>query len=100
LLALSAQAASAAPKIIAVNVDGVVHPITAEIVAGAIAQAKQQNASLVLVRLNTPGGLMDAMDKTIQEMLASPFPSPHMCRPAVDARPPRDSFSSRPAMWP
>ena len=74
LLAFSAQAASAAPKIIAVNVDGVVHPITAEIVAGAIAQAKQQNASLVLVRLNTPGGLMDAMEKTIQEMLASSVP--------------------------
>ena len=56
------------------DVDGVVHPITAEIVAGAIAQAKQENASLVLVRLNTPGGLMDAMETTIQEMLASPVP--------------------------
>jgi membrane-bound serine protease (ClpP class) len=73
-LALFAQAASAAPKAIAVDVDGVVHPITAEIVAGAIAQAKQENASLVLVRLNTPGGLMDAMETTIQEMLASPIP--------------------------
>ena len=69
-----AQAASAAPKIVAVDVNGVVHPITVEIVAAAIAQAKQQNASLVLVRLNTPGGLMDAMEKTIQEMLASPVP--------------------------
>src|ERR1035438_3522895 len=69
-----AQAASAAPKIVAVDIDGVVHPITVEIVAAAIAQAKQQNASLVLVSLNTPGGLMDAMEKTIQEMLASPVP--------------------------
>jgi len=74
LLALAAQAASAAPKIVAVDVDGVVHPITAEIVAGAIAQAKQDNASLILVRLNTPGGLMDAMEKTIEEILASPVP--------------------------
>ena len=74
LLAISAQAASATPKILAVDVDGVVHPITAEIVAGAIEQAKQQTASLLLVRLNTPGGLMDAMEKTIEEMLASPVP--------------------------
>jgi membrane-bound serine protease (ClpP class) len=74
LLALAAQAASAAPKIIAVDVDGVVHPITVEIVASAIAQAKQQGASLILVRLNTPGGLMDAMEKTIEAMLASPVP--------------------------
>jgi membrane-bound serine protease (ClpP class) len=57
-----------------VDVDGVVHPITAEIVAGAIARAKQENASLVLVRLNTPGGLMDATETTIEEMLASPVP--------------------------
>jgi len=74
LLAFLAQAASAPPKVIAVDVDGVVHPITTEIVAGAIAQARAENASLVLVRLNTPGGLMDAMRETIEEMLASPVP--------------------------
>jgi membrane-bound serine protease (ClpP class) len=74
LLALTAQAASAPRKVIAVDVDGVVHPITVEIVASAIAQAKRQNAALVLVRLNTPGGLMDAMEQTIEEMLASPVP--------------------------
>src|ERR1019366_6767741 len=51
-----------------------VHPITAEIVQGALAQAKNENASLVLVRLNTPGGLMEAMRTTIEEMLASPVP--------------------------
>src|SRR5260370_33296906 len=51
-----------------------VHPITAEIVAGALAQAKSENASLVLVRLNTPGGLMDAMRDTIEEIVTSPVP--------------------------
>jgi membrane-bound serine protease (ClpP class) len=87
LLAFLAQAASAPPKVIAVDVDGVVHPITAEIVAGAIAQARAENASLILVRLNTPGGLWDAMQETIQEMLASPVPvvtyvAPSGCRAA------------------
>jgi membrane-bound serine protease (ClpP class) len=73
-LALLAQSLSAAPKVIAVNVDGMVHPITADIVGGAINQAKNENASLVLVRLNTPGGLMDAMRETIAKMIASPVP--------------------------
>src|ERR1035438_5156290 len=73
-LALAAQAVCAVPKIIAVNVDGMVHPITAEIVEGALAQAKNENASLVLVRLNTPGGLMDAMRATIEKIVASPVP--------------------------
>jgi membrane-bound serine protease (ClpP class) len=69
-----AQAASAPPKVIAVDVDGMVHPITVEIVNGAIAEARAKNASLLLVRLNTPGGLMDAMRETIEALLASPVP--------------------------
>jgi membrane-bound serine protease (ClpP class) len=73
-LALVAQAAPAASKVIAVDVDGMVHPITTEIVGGALAQAKEQNASLVLIRLNTPGGLMDAMRETIARIVASPVP--------------------------
>jgi membrane-bound serine protease (ClpP class) len=73
-IALMAQSLAAAPKVIAVNVDGMVHPITADIVAGALAQAKNKNASVVLVRLNTPGGLMDAMRETIAKMIASPVP--------------------------
>jgi membrane-bound serine protease (ClpP class) len=72
--ALMAQAVSAAPRVIAVDVDGMVHPITAEIVAGAIAQARAQQASLVLVRLNTPGGLMEAMRAAIGKIIASPVP--------------------------
>jgi membrane-bound serine protease (ClpP class) len=73
-LALLAQAVSAAPRVIAVDVDGMVHPITVEIVAGAIAQARAQHASLVLVRLNTPGGLMEAMRSTVEKIIASPVP--------------------------
>lgn len=73
-LALIAQAAAASPKVIAVDVDGMVHPITVEIVASAIARARQESASLVLIRLNTPGGLMDAMRNTIQEIISSPVP--------------------------
>ena len=73
-LALLAQAASAAPRVIAVDVDGMVHPITTEIVGSAMAQAKQENASLLLIRLNTPGGLMDAMRETIEKIVSSPVP--------------------------
>jgi membrane-bound serine protease (ClpP class) len=72
-LALAAQALSAA-KVIVVDVDGVVHPITTEIVSSAIARAKQENAALLVVRLNTPGGLMEAMRGTIQQIVSSPVP--------------------------
>jgi membrane-bound serine protease (ClpP class) len=74
LAAVAQAAAPPSPKVIAVDVDGVVHPITVEVVASAIEQARAENAALVLVRLNTPGGLMDAMRETIEKMLASPVP--------------------------
>ena len=70
---LAAQAA-ASSKVVAVDVDGMIHPVTTEIVGSALAEAKRQGASLVVVRLNTPGGLMDAMRDTISEIIASPVP--------------------------
>jgi membrane-bound serine protease (ClpP class) len=73
-LAVWAQPVPAAPKVIAVDIDGVVHPITVEIVNGALAQAKKEGASILLVRLNTPGGLMDAMRSIIQAFDSSPIP--------------------------
>jgi len=73
-VALAAAPAAPAPKVVVVNMDGVIHPITTEIVSSAIEQARSQNAALLIVRLNTPGGLMDAMRETIEKMLASPVP--------------------------
>lgn len=75
LLALWAASSTATPpRVLAVDVDGMIHPVTAEILARAIQQAKQQNAMLLLVRLNTPGGLMDAMRESIEEIIAAPMP--------------------------
>jgi membrane-bound serine protease (ClpP class) len=74
VLPLLLGAAESAPKVIAVDVDGVVHPITVEIVNNALARAKTENASIVLLRLNTPGGLMDAMRQVIEKMVSSPVP--------------------------
>lgn len=64
----------AAPRVLAVDLDGIIHPITVEIVSRALEQAKNENAELVILRLNTPGGLMDAMRQTIEKIVASPVP--------------------------
>jgi membrane-bound serine protease (ClpP class) len=73
-LACSAWGQSPAPKVLAVNIDGVVHPITVEIVQHAIEQAQTQHAEVLLIRLNTPGGLLDATRHIIEELSASPVP--------------------------
>lgn len=74
LLALLALPCSGQPKAISVDIDSVIHPVTVEIVGHAITQAKTQNASFVLIRLNTPGGLLEATRQTIELMVASPVP--------------------------
>lgn len=61
-------------RVVVVDVDGIIHPITNEILKQAITHATDQRASLLLVRLNTPGGFADATRKCIETLIASPMP--------------------------
>jgi membrane-bound serine protease (ClpP class) len=63
-----------APLVLRVSIDGPVYPVTAEIVGDAITQAQEHGARLILIRLNTPGGLIDAMRKIVEKIVASPLP--------------------------
>ena len=74
LLTLSALGQGPGARVITVSIDGEISPITAEIVGHAIEQAKSESAALLLIRINTPGGLMDATRQTIQKLDASPIP--------------------------
>src|SRR5580692_7819044 len=65
---------SAAPRIVAINVDGIIHPVTVEIISHAIDQAVRENAAAVLIRLNTPGGLLDATREITSKIVASRVP--------------------------
>ena len=56
------------------DVDSVVHPITVEIISRVLKQAESEHAAAVLIRLNTPGGLLDATREIVQRMLASSVP--------------------------
>jgi membrane-bound serine protease (ClpP class) len=61
-------------KVIAVPIDGMVHPITVEILGHASDQARQQNAALILLRINTPGGLVDATRQIVEKVVSAPAP--------------------------
>jgi membrane-bound serine protease (ClpP class) len=60
--------------VVVADVDGVVHPVTVEIIERAIEQARNENASCILIRLNTPGGMLDATREAIEKIIASPVP--------------------------
>ncbi len=74
LLAWTATAQPAAPRVVAVSVSGVIQPVTAEILSRAVERARAEHASALLIRLNTPGGLLDATRKIVEELDASPVP--------------------------
>src|SRR5271165_3432313 len=74
LLLLLAIPAAAQQKVVTVPIGGVIHPITIDIVKDAIAQAQSEHAELLLLEINTPGGLLDATRELIQQFDASPVP--------------------------
>lgn len=74
LFAAAALAQGTTPRVVAVSIAGEIHPITVEIVGHAIEQAQSENAAMLLVRINTPGGLLDATREIIQKLDASPVP--------------------------
>src|SRR5215813_8036838 len=68
------SAAIGAPRVIAVDIDSIIHPITVEIVGNAIDQASRENDAAVLLRLNTPGGLLEATREITSKIVASRVP--------------------------
>jgi len=64
----------AQPRVVAVTLDGVVHPVTVEIINHALAQADREAADAVLIRLDTPGGMLEATREITQLIVASPVP--------------------------
>src|SRR5271154_3379503 len=78
-LALAASAAApAAPatssNVFELRIDGEIEPILAEYVVNGIEQANNENASLILITMNTPGGLDTSMRSIIHAILTSHAP--------------------------
>jgi len=63
-----------APLVLALKLDGVVAPILANYIDEGLAEAAKSNAAIVLITMDTPGGLSDSMTDIIHHILDSPVP--------------------------
>lgn len=59
-LAAGAAARQANPVVYTAEVDGIIHPVSAEYIRTAIERADAANAALLVITLRTPGGLLDS----------------------------------------
>jgi membrane-bound serine protease (ClpP class) len=73
-----AVSASTSPNssanVVELRIDGEIEPVLAEYIVRGINEANADRASLILITMNTPGGLDTSMREIIQAILASKVP--------------------------
>jgi membrane-bound serine protease (ClpP class) len=74
LPSLQADEHPSTPFVLELSLDGEVEPILATYIDEGLADAASRHAALVLITMDTPGGLSDSMKDMIQHILASPVP--------------------------
>jgi len=74
LLALAPATPAAAERAIVLEIDGAIGPPIADYITRELNAARSGDARLIILRMNTPGGLDTSMRQIISAILASPVP--------------------------
>ena len=68
------QVRAQAPHVLLLEVDGTINPVKERFISRALKQAEEDGATLVVIELDTPGGLLSSTRDIVEELLAAPVP--------------------------
>ena len=71
---LLAQAQAQAPHVLVLNVDGIINPVKHRFIARALEQAEIDQTTLLIIELDTPGGLLTSTRDIVGVLLVAPVP--------------------------
>jgi membrane-bound serine protease (ClpP class) len=74
LSGLASTVPAAAERAVVLEIDGAIGPPVADYIARELGSARAADARLIILRMNTPGGLDTSMRRIISAILASPAP--------------------------
>ena len=63
------------PHALVITIDGVINPVKERYLERAITEAQRGGATLLIIRLDTPGGLLDSTRDIVEQLLAAPLPT-------------------------
>jgi membrane-bound serine protease (ClpP class) len=72
---LVGTALAQSPYVLVLRVDGVINPVKERLIQRAIKRAEVDQATLLVIELDTPGGLLDSTRKIVESMLAANVPT-------------------------
>lgn len=77
-LAIAWQSADSArgnaPRVLVIDIDGQIDPLSVDYISRGLDEARSEAASLVVIRLDTPGGLLQSTREIVEMMLESHVP--------------------------
>ncbi len=73
-LALAGGGAAASPRVLAVQFENDVNPVTQDFITDAIARGEREGVAAVVIVMDTPGGLGSSMRKIVKAILAAKVP--------------------------